>query len=121
MMCEKYSKTQTFSSKKGDTKKEIIEVQTINISGQEKGFYVVAKAFTVPQNAKNFIKLQNLKDVPVKSFVNKINNYTYAYLERFDKLEDAISYYVSKGNGIYEEKLYIVSVNNDVTGLTDND
>ncbi len=115
------SKTQTFATKKSDAKKELIEVQTLNISGQEKGFYVMAKAFTVSQNAKNFIKLQNLKDVPVKSFVNKINNYTYAYLERFDQLEDAISYYVSKGNGIYQEKLYIVSVNNDVTGLTDND
>jgi hypothetical protein len=115
------SKTQTFSSKKSEVNKEVIEVQTLNISNQEKGFYIVAKAFTVAQNAKNFVKLQNLKDIPMKSFVNKINSYTYAYLERFDKLEDAISYYVSKGNGSYEEKLYIVSINNDITGLTDTD
>lgn len=115
------TKTQTFATKKGEVKKEVIEVQTLTISGQEKGFYVVAKAFTVSQNAKNFIKLQNLKDVPMQSFVNKINNYTYAYLERFDKLEDAISYYVSKGNGIYQEKLYIVSINTEITGLTDSD
>ncbi len=115
------NKAQTLSNKKGEIKKEVIEIQNLNVSGQEKGFYVVAKAFTVAQNAKNFIKLQNLKDVPMKSFVNKINNYTYAYLERFDKLEDAISYYISKGNGIYEEKVYLVSINNEITGLTDSD
>lgn len=115
------TKNQTFSTKKGEKNKEVIEIQTLNISNQENGYYVVAKAFTISQNAKNFIKLLNLRDVPVKPFVNKINNYTYAYLERFDQLEDAISYYVSKGNGIYDDKLFIVSVNNEISGITDSD
>lgn len=115
------TKAQTFSGKNGETKKEIIEVLSLNITSQEKGFYVVANAFTVPSNAKQFSTLLTLKDVPNKTFVNKINNYTYVYLERFDQLEDAISFYASKANGIYSEKLYIVSVNSNIIGWTDAD
>jgi hypothetical protein len=115
------TKSQTFLNKSFVSKKEIIEIQPLNITNQEKGFYVVANAFTVPTNAKQFITLANLKGVETKSFVNKINNYTYVYLQRFDKLEEAINYYVTKGNNMYDERLFIVSVNNDITGLSDND
>lgn len=115
------TKAHTFSGKNGEAKKELIEVLSLNITGQDKGVYVVANAFTVPSNAKQFSTLLTLKDVPNKSFVNKINNYTYVYLERFDHLEDAISFYASKANGIYPEKLYIVSVNTVITGWTDLD
>lgn len=115
------TKAQTFSNKKGEVKKELIEVLTLNITGQEKGFYVVTNAFVDPSNAKPYSTLLTLKDVKNQMFVNKINNYTYVYLERFDQLEDAISFYASKANGMYSEKLYIVSVNTVITGITDMD
>ena len=98
-----------------------LPIQTLNITNQDKGFYVVANAFTVADNARQFSTLLGLKDVKSKSFVNKINNYTYVYLERFDQLEDAIGYYASKAENTYPEPLYIVSVNNQINGLTDND
>jgi hypothetical protein len=115
------NKAQTFSSKKSEMNKTQLPIQTLNITNQDKGFYVVANAFTVADNARQFSTLLGLKDVKSKSFVNKINNYTYVYLERFDQLEDAIGYYASKAENTYPEPLYIVSVNNQINGLTDND
>jgi len=115
------TKAQTFSNKKAETNKPQLDIQTLNITNQEKGFYVVANAYTIPENARQFSKILGLNDVKSQTFVNKINNYTYVYLARFDKLEDAVGFYASKAENTYKENLYIVSVNNLSIELTDLD
>jgi hypothetical protein len=115
------NKVQTFANKKSESNKPQLAIQTLNITNQEKGYYVVANAFTVADNARQFSTILGLKDVMSKSFVNKINNYTYVYLARFDQLEDAVGFYASKAENTYTDPLYIISVNNQMTGITDAD
>jgi hypothetical protein len=113
------NKENTF--KKGEIVKELIEIQDLKLASQEKGFYVVANAFTKPENVKPFVTLLKLKDVQTTTFVNKLNNYTFVYLKRFDTLAEAIEFYKSKADNTYTDRLYIVSVNNTITGLADLD
>ncbi len=97
---------------KNNKKEEQIEIRTITISNQESGYYIVANVFSKPENADKFIKLLDSKGIEAKSFVNKINNYRYVYLTKTTKELEAINLYLSKVNDTYQDKIWILSVNN---------
>lgn len=113
-------KNSTFSNKAVQSK-PVIEVMEMKISSQEKGFYVVTNAFTVPHSAKQYSTLLSLKGFDNQTFVNKINNYTFIYLKRFDTLDEAVAFYTNKAQIGFEDPLYLVSVNNVITGISDVD
>ncbi|WP_395043384.1 SPOR domain-containing protein [Flavobacterium sp.] len=97
---------------KNNKKEEQIEIRTVTISNQESGYYIVANVFSNPENAEKFISLLKSKGIEAKYFVNKINKYRYVYLSKTSKELEAINLYLSKVNDTYQDKIWILSVNN---------
>ena len=114
-------KKQALSLDKKAKNIEPIEIRTLSISNQEKGYYIVANVFSNPENAKNFLTFLELKGIKAEYFVNKINNYRYVYLAKTSNEKEAIAIYLSKLNNTYQDKMWILSVNNLNKGITGYD
>ena len=114
-------KKQALSLDKKTKNIEPIEIRTLSISSQEKGYYLVANVFSNPENAKNFITFLELKGIKAEYFVNKVNNYRYVYLAKTLNENEAIDLFLSKVNNIYQDKLWILSVNNINQAITSYD
>lgn len=107
---------------KGTSNKEKYDIQEIKIANHPKGYYIVGNVFAVNQNSTNFYNLLNSKGLNPKILVNPVNNYKYVYLKKTDNEKEAIALFVSKVNNTYQDKIWILSVNNDNSkDLTNND
>jgi hypothetical protein len=114
-------KKQALSSDKKAKNSEPIEIRTLSVSNQDRGYYLVANVFSNPENAKNFITFLELKGITAEYFVNKVNNYRYVYLAKTINESEAIDLYLSKVNNTYQDRIWILSVNNINTAITSYD
>jgi hypothetical protein len=114
-------KKQALSLDKKAKSAEPIEIRTLSVSNQERGYYIVANVFSNPENAKNFITFLELKGITAEYFVNKVNNYRYVYLAKTINENEAIDLYLSKVNNTYQDRIWILSVNNVNNAITSYD
>jgi len=114
-------KKQALSLDKKAKSAEPIEIRTLSVSNQERGYYIVANVFSNPENAKNFITFLELKGITAEYFVNKVNNYRYVYLAKTLNENEAIDLYLSKVNNTYQDRIWILSVNNTNNAITSYD
>jgi len=102
-------------------KKELFDVQVVSIPNEPKGYYIVANVFSVTENSNNFLNVLKTQGLNPKTLINPINNYKYVYLKKVDDEQEAQILYLSKINNTYQDKLWILSVNNNNSLITDND
>ncbi len=76
-----------------------------------KGYYLVANVFNVPNNAVRFIQKLQESGFHATSFINPKNNYHYVYLGHFLDRDAAIAYYQKAISPRYVEEIWIVSIN----------
>ncbi|MEC4003561.1 hypothetical protein OX283_002730 [Flavobacterium sp. SUN052] len=97
------------------------EIQVVSIPGESKGYYLVANVFSVKENSTNFMSTLKNKGLNPKLLVNKLNDYKYVYLEKVENEQEAINLYLSKINNSYQDKIWILSINNNSQTITSND
>ena len=104
---------------------EKVEIFTENIVDQSSNYYIIANVFSVPVLAQNFINELKAKGIEANYFVNPLNDFRYVYLSKLHSEDEALTAYMSKVNETYKDKIWILSVNNDVKNnnstITDND
>ena len=83
------------------------------IDGAGSGYYLIANVFANPNNAKRFVKLLNSYGLNASYFINPKNNYRYVYLKKHDSWTNALISYYSKLNDAYNDKMWIMRVNED--------
>ncbi len=89
-----------------------IEIQTITVANQDRGYYLVAGVYSDTRNAYNFVTQLLIKGLDPKSFINPLNRYEYVYLTKVASEKEAIDLFQSKLNNSYKDKIWILSVNN---------
>ena len=105
---------------KGDKSAKTLEIQILNITNQPKGYYIVINVFENDENARKFQNFLGSKGLNSKLFINPINKYKYIYLEKVATESEAVRLSLSKYNGAYEDRIWILSVNNSNTIITDS-
>lgn len=83
------------------------------IEGAGSGYYLIANVFANPNNAKKFVKLLNSFGLNASYFINPKNNYRYVYLKKHDSWTNALISYYSKLNDAYNDKMWIMRVNQE--------
>ena len=83
------------------------------IEGTGSGYYLIANVFANPNNAKKFVKLLNSFGLSASYFINPKNNYRYVYLKKHDSWTNALISYYSKLNDAYNDKMWIMRVNQE--------
>ena len=94
-------------SREADSKSYVIE-------GAGSGYYLIANVFANPSNAKKFVSLLNSFGLNASYFINPKNNYRYVYLKKHDSWTNALISYYSKLNDAYDEKMWIMRVNQEL-------
>ncbi|WP_339652751.1 type IX secretion system membrane protein PorP/SprF [uncultured Maribacter sp.] len=89
-----------------DTKSYVIE-------GAGSGYYLIANVFANPKNAKKFVALLNSFGLSASYFINPKNNLRYVYLKKHDSWTNALISYYSKLNDAYNDKMWIMRVNQE--------
>lgn len=89
-----------------------IEIQTLTVANQEKGYYLVAGVYSDSRNAYNFVTQLIIKGLDPKSFINPLNRFEYVYLTKVNSEKEAIDLFQSKLKNTYKDKIWILSVNN---------
>lgn len=100
---------------------QLFDVQIVSIPNEPKGYYLVANVFSITSNSTNFFNLLKSKGLNPKVLINPLNNFKYVYLKKTEDEKEAKSLYLSKLNNSYQDKLWILSVNNNNTLITNND
>ena len=101
--------------------KRPFEIQIVTIPGESRGYYIVANVFSIKDNSIHFMNSLKSKGLKPHILINKLNDYQYVYLEKVDNEEDAISLYLSKVKNTYQDKIWILSVNNNAQAITSNE
>lgn len=83
---------------------------TLQIAGQEEGFYIIANVFSRPDYATGFVNQLRKKGLEADYFINPANNYRYVYLKKHQGREEAVAAYNSKINNSYDDKMWIMKV-----------
>ncbi|MEP2240402.1 MAG: type IX secretion system membrane protein PorP/SprF [Maribacter sp.] len=94
-------------SREADSKSYVIE-------GAGSGYYLIANVFANPSNAKKFVSLLNSFGLNASYFINPKNNYRYVYLKKHDSWTNALISYYSKLNDAYDDKMWIMRVNQEL-------
>ncbi len=81
--------------------------EVVNEDGLEPGFYLIANVFGTKKYFDAFMLDLTKKGIQGKSFFRSANNYNYAYLERYDTIDQARKARDSKFNGKYAGKTWI--------------
>lgn len=89
------------------------EPKSYIIEGAGSGYYLIANVFANPNNAKRFVKLLNSFGLSASYFINPKNNYRYVYLKKHDSWTNALISYYSKLNDAYNDKMWIMRVNEE--------
>ena len=87
--------------------------KTYVIDGGGSGYYLIANVFANPKNANRFVKLLNSYGLSASYFINPKNNYRYVYLKKHDSWTKALISYYSKLNDAYNDKMWIMRVNEE--------
>ena len=83
------------------------------IDGAGSGYYLIANVFANPRNANKFVNLLNSYGLSASYFINPKNNYRYVYLKKHDSWTNALISYYSKLNDAYNDKMWIMRVNQE--------
>ena len=78
--------------------------------GLEPGFYLIANVFGTKKYFDAFMRDLTSKGMQPKSFYRSLNNYNYAYLERYNTISEARRARDSKFDGKYNGKTWIFRV-----------
>ncbi|WP_339835525.1 type IX secretion system membrane protein PorP/SprF [uncultured Maribacter sp.] len=89
------------------------EPKSYVIDGAGSGYYLIANVFANPNNAKRFVELLNSFGLSASYFINPKNNYRYVYLKKHDSWTNALISYYSKLNDAYNDKMWIMRVNQE--------
>lgn len=93
----------------------------VEISNQQRGFYVIANVFAVHRNATRFVaKLRSL-GIDANFFINPKNNYRYVFVSKHDSWSSALNLYYSNVNGKYYGDTWIMLVNTSQDQLVSNE
>lgn len=106
-----------------DNKNNLVEVQTISISGLQSGYFIVANIFKTKQSAIEFVTFLKGKDFEADFFTNPLNNYSYVYLKKSQNINEIIELFLSRLNETYKDRIQILAVNknnNDLIGDATN-
>ncbi len=90
-----------------------VDQKSYVIDGAGSGYYLIANVFANPNNAKKFVKLLNSFGLNASYFINPKNNYRYVYLKKHDSWTNALISYYSKLNDAYNDKMWIMRVNQE--------
>ena len=90
-----------------------VDKKSYVIDGAGSGYYLIANVFANPNNAKKFVKLLNSFGLNASYFINPKNNYRYVYLKKHDSWTNALISYYSKLNDAYNDKMWIMRVNQE--------
>ena len=90
-----------------------IDSKSYVIEGAGSGYYLIANVFANPNNAKKFVALLNSFGLSASYFINPKNNYRYVYLKKHDSWTNALISYYSKLNDAYDDKMWIMRVNQE--------
>src|SRR5690606_12953913 len=82
----------------------------INLSGVEKGHYLVANVFKEEANVRNFMETLKEQGIATQYFKNPENGLNYVYLAKYQDNREAYEAYWSKMEGQYQEELWIMHV-----------
>tara|TARA_R110002051_G_scaffold171982_3_gene242442 strand:+ start:36544 stop:38721 length:2178 start_codon:yes stop_codon:yes gene_type:complete len=89
------------------------DTKSYKIEGAGSGYYLIANVFANPNNAKRFVALLNSYGLNASYFINPKNNYRYVYLKKHDSWTHALISYYSKLNDAYNDKMWIMRVNQE--------
>ncbi|WP_298397458.1 hypothetical protein [Flavobacterium sp.] len=120
-LSKKEDNTKQIASIKEPLNNQLFDVQIVSIPNEPKGYYLVANVFSITSNSTNFLNLLKSKGLNPKVLINPLNNFKYVYLKKTEDEQEAQSLYLSKLNNTYQDKLWILSVNNNNTLITNND
>jgi len=84
--------------------------EVTNEDGLEPGFYLIANVFGTKKYFDAFMNDLGRKGVQPKSFFRSKNNYNYAYLERYDTIDEARRARDGNFGGKYNGKTWIFRV-----------
>ncbi len=88
-----------------------VKTKSVNLNGViGQGYYIIANVFANPTNARKFVKLLNSYGLNASYFVNPENNWRYVYLKRHESWNNALISYYSKINDSYDDKMWIMRV-----------
>ena len=87
-----------------------VKAKTLKLDGVGQGYYIIANVFANPNNARNFVKLLNSYGLNASYFINPENNWRYVYLKRHESWNNALISYYSKINDSYDDKMWIMRV-----------
>ncbi|WP_437371637.1 PorP/SprF family type IX secretion system membrane protein [Maribacter litoralis] len=90
-----------------------VDSRSYVIEGAGSGYYLIANVFANPNNAKKFVALLNSFGLSASYFINPKNNYRYVYLKKHDSWTNALISYYSKLNDAYDDKMWIMRVNQE--------
>lgn len=100
------------------TKNNIKSRVFTDLKGVDNGFYIIANVYKNKVYLKNYIKNLQSKGIKANYVFNPNNGLNYMYLEYYDQWEDALKACETNLNGTYQEKVWIMIVNNDFNSKT---
>jgi hypothetical protein len=98
--------------KTGNNKrKTVLPGADVIIPRQQKGYYVVANVFAVPNNTTRFVSKLKKEGLQPQVLYNPNTNYKSVYIAHFLNWSDALDFYYSNADGLYFDDLWIMLVN----------
>lgn len=91
---------------------DLTDIKYIEIENAPAGYYIIANVFEQPYYLQNFLTNLKNKNVEANSFYNPNNRYNYVYLAKTTNKEEAVRLFTSGVNRTYNDKIWILSVNN---------
>ena len=108
----KSSNAQGKTEKHRDYKLPIKVLNSDNIVGVKKGYYVIANVYKNKKYLGAFMNTLKEQGLNAKQFYNKENGLYYVYLADFDIKKDAESAFVTNLGGKYNDEKWIMQVDN---------
>jgi hypothetical protein len=98
-----------------------VKIQWATIPNEDQGYYIIANVFAFSENTDNFMSALKKKGFHPKKMVNTQNKFQYVYLKKVATQQEAQIWVQSQMNGQYQDKLWVLSINNSNETITDND
>jgi hypothetical protein len=92
-------------------RKTVLPGADVIIPRQQKGYYVVANVFAVPNNTTRFVSKLKKEGLQPQVLYNPNTNYKSVYIAHFLNWSDALDFYYSNADGLYFGDLWIMLVN----------
>jgi outer membrane protein OmpA-like peptidoglycan-associated protein len=101
---------------------KVVETDSIKFYGTrqipnvESGYYLIANVYSKNYHFNRFVKSLIDKGLNPDHFVNSENDWKYVYLKYSDNWQEIVSAYNSQLNGMYQDELWILNVDNSDFG-----